>query len=64
MCICLITVPLQRHVLILHKVIKAVCWVRFTVTAADCDNMFMSLQIYFKVVDLTYFVACHCSRNI
>lgn len=46
MCIYLITVPLQRHVPILHKVIRAVYWVRFTDTAADCDNMFMSQGSY------------------
>lgn len=42
----LITVPLQRHVLILHKVIKAVYWVRFTDTAADGDNMLISQGSY------------------
>lgn len=46
MCMYLITVPLQRHVLILHKVIEAVYRVRFTDTAADCDNMFTSQGSY------------------
>lgn len=46
MCIYLITVPLQRHVLILYKVIEALYRVRFTDTAADSDNMVMSQGSY------------------